>query len=532
MSRRFNSFSIKVKLILIMALTAAITLFLAFSLVAIKEKQIATLTAESELRSMADLAGWHSEAALLFQDKDTADMVLGSLKIRSGIIGACIYDRKGQLFSTWSAGDEQWETLSREEDEHTALIQNILSPENDTEGVQYYDNKGQLHILRKLIRDNEVIGIIHLIDDMKRVRHFLKNYYTVLTTSSFLIFIVVLFLATGLQRVFSAPLLDLVETMKHVTRNKDYTHRMKRRSSDEFGLLADEFNNMLAEIEKRDLLLADHRRQLEKEVRARTRELAEKNRELEKLAGEAVTARDTAEFANRAKTEFLANMSHELRTPMHGILSYAQFGSHRINKVSREKLLDYFTEISVSGERLMELLNDLLDLAKLESGKMRYVLEENDIGRQIDTVVAELTPLSEKKSIQIRKQVRSECRQLLFDRNRINQVLSNLLSNALKFSAPGEEVRFDTCAIRETGAEFLKVTVADHGIGLPANELDTIFDKFIQSSKTKTGSGGTGLGLAICKQIIEDHGGRIWAENNPEGGSLFCFTLPCFQVTK
>ena len=115
---------------------------------------------------------------------------------------------------------------------------------------------------------------------------------------------------------------------------------------------------------------------------------------------------------------------------------------------------------------------------------------------------------------------------LMFDRIRITQVLYNLLPNAIKFSKPGGKIRFESLTVEDSGILFLQIEIADQGIGIPTKKLATIFDKFIQSSKTKTGAGGTGLGLAISKQIIEDHGGKIWAENNPEDGAVFRFTLP------
>jgi len=238
-------------------------------------------------------------------------------------------------------------------------------------------------------------------------------------------------------------------------------------------------------------------------------------------------AKAAAELANKAKSEFLANISHELRTPMHGILSYSQFGIQRIDKVSKDKLLEYFSEIDDSGNRLMVLLNDLLDLAKLEAGKMNYRIETSNLKDQISHVIKELSATSQEKGIQVQGPSSFDIQELQFDRNRIAQVLRNLLSNAIKFSNPGGKIRFETSEIKEFGALFLLVTVVDQGPGIPGGEQGTIFGKFIQSSKTKTGAGGTGLGLAICKQIVEYHGGRIWAENNPEGGALFCFTLPC-----
>ncbi len=527
MSLRFADLPIRVKLILIMALTAAITLLCAVSLVAIKERNIATISAIDELRSMADLAGWHSEGALLFQDKDAAKKILSSLRIKPGIIGACLYDRDGHLFARWNAENTPRADISRHNAEDRSQIKKMGVPPHTVNEVRFQDNRGHLHIMRVITRDNEMIGVICLIDDMKKVHSLLKKYYTVLGVSTLLIFIIVLFLAGGLQRIFSKPLMDLVQTMKNITEEKDFTHRIQWRRGDEFGLLADSFNSMLNEIAKRDLLLAGHRRELEEKVRARTMEIEIKNRELEEMAIEAVAARDAAEFANRAKTEFLANMSHELRTPMHGILSYAQFGRKRIDKVPRDKLLEYFTEISASGDRLMALLNDLLDLAKLESGKMDYTHRLNDIEEQIDIVVTEFTPVAKEKELRIDKRIAPECRRLFFDRDRIDQVLRNLLSNAVKFSRPGGRITFETCMVFVNKQRFLKVMVKDQGVGLPEDECETIFHKFIQSSQTKTGSGGTGLGLAICRQIISDHNGRIWAENNPDGGAVFSFTLPC-----
>ena len=244
-----------------------------------------------------------------------------------------------------------------------------------------------------------------------------------------------------------------------------------------------------------------------------------------------VNTRKKAELANRAKTEFLANMSHELRTPMHAILSYAQFGLHRIDKVPREKLQEYFREIKDSGDRLILLLNDLLDLAKLEAGSMSYTMEQRNIVDTVNRVVTEFKAAAEEQGITLELSAPDEPGIGWFDDARIGQVIGNLLSNALKFTENGKSILITVDRILRSPDNHIKVTVSDQGIGIPQEELKTIFDKFIQSSSTKSGAGGTGLGLSICGQIIQAHHGRIWAENNRKGGATFSFIFPADRRT-
>ena len=241
-------------------------------------------------------------------------------------------------------------------------------------------------------------------------------------------------------------------------------------------------------------------------------------------------AKEAAEIANRSKSEFLANMSHELRTPMHGILSYASFGVDRIDLVSREKLKEYFFEITDSANRLMLLLNDLLDLAKLEAGKMEYSMETHDSRTILEECITEFKALADEKRIHLHYTHPEKPCRAWFDYNRIGQVLRNLLSNAIKFSDEGQEIiinlRRDTTELYGEERDAIRISVIDNGVGIPDNELESIFDKFIQSSKTKTGAGGTGLGLPISNEIVINHkGARIWAEHNPNGGTIFHLVL-------
>ncbi len=246
-------------------------------------------------------------------------------------------------------------------------------------------------------------------------------------------------------------------------------------------------------------------------------------------------AKHTADEANRSKTEFLANMSHELRTPMHAILSFASMGTEKVGKASEEKLTRYFSRIEESGKRLLLMLNDLLDLSKLEAGKMTFLMEHSDLLKTVDQVLGEFHALAKKNGITLKTESGDVVTKAWFDADRILQVVTNLVSNALKFSPADSVVRIlfsDDQLLLDDGdqVEALRLTVSDEGIGIPEDELESVFDKFVQSSETNTGAGGTGLGLAICKQIVEHHKGKIYAENNQEAGTSFHLILPRINV--
>jgi PAS domain S-box-containing protein len=267
-------------------------------------------------------------------------------------------------------------------------------------------------------------------------------------------------------------------------------------------------------------------RDISEQVRAR-QALQERRDALQRLVDEQTRdlrhAKEAAEAANAAKSRFLANMSHELRTPMHALLSFARIGQDKARTDAHtQKLAHYFERIGQSGERLLVLLNDLLDLAKLEAGKVELDCRPTDLRAVAADAVAELEELARAKSVAVRLQGPPAAVTAFCDAYRIGQVVRNLLSNAIKFSREHGSVRL--CFGEER--DQVRLTVEDEGIGIPAGELDAVFDPFIQSTKTRTNAGGTGLGLSICKHIVTQHGGTIRAEHNPGGGARVSFTLP------
>ncbi|HEY4371401.1 MAG TPA: CHASE domain-containing protein [Burkholderiales bacterium] len=252
--------------------------------------------------------------------------------------------------------------------------------------------------------------------------------------------------------------------------------------------------------------------------------VAERTASAEAARQEAERAREAAEAANYSKSEFLANMSHELRTPMHAILSFATFGVEKVAQAEREKLSHYFGNIQKSGQRLLALLNDLLDLSKLEAGKMEMQLRDTDLAALIREAATEAEALAGSHQVRIELDLPAHPPRAQLDPARMLQVLRNLLSNAIKFSPGGSRVAIELRAAA-AGDAWVELAVCDEGIGIPEGELETVFDKFVQSSKTKTGAGGTGLGLAICREIVQAHSGSICARNNPAPARGTSFTL-------
>ena len=231
---------------------------------------------------------------------------------------------------------------------------------------------------------------------------------------------------------------------------------------------------------------------------------------------------EAAEKANNAKSEFLANMSHELRTPLHGILSFARFGINKHESVDKTKLLTYFQRIESSGQMLLKLLNDLLDLSKFEAGAVELQCQSVDLLSLIADVADEFSALAHEKGLTLRLPAPEPRPFIWGERDRLALVLRNILSNAVKFSPEHGEIRVSLACSNQ----MAEVSVEDGGPGIPDDECETVFDKFVQSRTTRVGVGGTGLGLFICREIVSLHQGAVRAEPTHGQGALVRVSLP------
>jgi signal transduction histidine kinase len=257
-------------------------------------------------------------------------------------------------------------------------------------------------------------------------------------------------------------------------------------------------------------------RDLEAKVAERTEELVSVNRRLEESNRELTKA-------SRMKSEFLANVSHELRTPLNAIIGFSELLLDLRHPAGEEERRQYLEDILASGRHLLEIINDILDLSKIEAGKMTLHLEEFPVEEVVEEALAMVTPVARMKGIQIGPRCDGGLPAVLADAAKVKQILYNLLSNAVKFTPEGGRVEVAAAV----NGRSVALTVSDTGIGIALEDQERIFSEFLQLDGSYARRyQGTGLGLALVKRFVEMHGGRIWVESRPGSGSRFSFTIP------
>jgi len=266
----------------------------------------------------------------------------------------------------------------------------------------------------------------------------------------------------------------------------------------------------IAERQRSDEELNAYKLHLEAMVHEQTKDIAE--------------SRDAAMAGEKAMSSFLANMSHELRTPMHGVLSFANIALRKVDSISTDRIKEYLNEIRVSGNNLLKIINDLLDLSKMKSGKMKYSYSNVIFSNIIKNVTREMAILCEKEEVLFDTTISGNEMHYDLDESRLSQVVRNLYSNAIKFADPKTTIEVN---LAYQDNEKIIFTIFNYGVRVPKDECESVFDSFIQSSLTRSNAGGTGLGLPICKEIIEaGHGGTIIVDVDVDNGAKFIVEIP------
>ena len=350
-----------------------------------------------------------------------------------------------------------------------------------------------------IVRGGKPAGEVVILSEGSSLSSIIARYFSAASALFFAATGLALFVAKWLAGRVIEPVRRLSGAMDKVADSGDFAQEVEPVAEDELGRLTDTFNGLL-------------------------RKLNVKDQALHRTMDELVEARDAAEAANVLKSQFLANMSHEIRTPLNGVLAMAQImDMGDLTDVQRERL----NVVRQSGEALLAILNDVLDLSKIEAGKMELELAEFELADIVEHAQAAYGETAARRGLALVVDLQdSATGRRRGDAGRLRQIVSNLLSNALKFTERGE-VRLTLMGEVEDGRDMLHMVVSDTGIGIPAEKVPLLFQKFTQvDSSTTRRFGGTGLGLAICRELAGLMGGRIWLESHEGEGSAFHLVAP------
>jgi signal transduction histidine kinase/ActR/RegA family two-component response regulator len=461
----------------------------------------------NDLSTQAELVGHMTSAALSFDDPRLARENLAILRSRPSVRAAAIYDESGALFASYLAAGE-----------NSAFPAHPDKP--GKHAGRYVRDGDDLVLYKPILENGDMLGTVYLRSAnllMSRVR----DYLLICIGTTLLALLTAWLLVRRLGHTITTPIDAITNIAREVVQKRDYSRRAPRISEDEAAALVDSFNAMLTEIEQRTMALESSKQEvmrlneeLEKRVQERTMQLELANSELE-------LAIEEARNANQAKSAFLSSMSHELRTPLNAILGFAQILAADKLPTTPEQKKEFAGHILKSGRHLLTLINEILDLAKVEAGALTLSMEPVGLAEVLLECRAMIEPLAATRGIHVRFPDNAAAL-VQADRTRLKQVLLNLLSNAVKYNREGGEVVVECAAC---GTDRLRLSVRDTGMGLRPDQVAALFQPFNRLGQENGTQEGTGIGLVFTRRLVEMMKGEIGVTSTPGTGSTFWIEL-------
>jgi signal transduction histidine kinase/ActR/RegA family two-component response regulator len=457
-----------------------------------------------DLMTEAEIVSYNSAAALAFDDQASANVQLSALTAKPDLVAAVLYGTDGEIVARYFRTGEPAPQLPA-----------------PVAGKSHRFTGQYIEVFSDVSLGGERLGTLFLRSDMQRWNTRARQYAGILGIFVLVSGLFAWLVSSRLQSLVSGPILELEQTMRTVSVEQNYGIRAVKTSGDETGRLIDGFNTMLAEIQHRDKAV----QRANNDLKTRTQELEDEIIHRKHMQEELLKAKDAAEEASRAKSAFLANMSHELRTPLNAIIGYSEILEEEMSDSGSQDNVRDLKRIQGAGKHLLSLINDVLDLSKIEAGKMTLHLETFAVDPLVEEMITTLQPAAERNGNRLLLRMDGDVGAMYADVTKVRQILFNLLSNACKFTEKGTVILE---VERQRGTEERIVfRVTDTGIGMTPEQQRNVFQYFTQAdSSTARKYGGTGLGLALSRRFTQMMDGEIRVLSTSGEGSVFTVELP------